>query len=98
MHFATRIDFELYVSGAVLANVAQNPNYPQVEHAQELAQTLADAYEARGYFSVDEASPLNRYIPAAPEGNGNSTREVGAVGGHSRVQFVRDRPQQVNQR
>jgi hypothetical protein len=102
--FSSRIDYELHVAALILANVNQNPNYPQIEHAQGLAQDLADEYERRGYFLTgDEAkgAPLHRF-EAAPVGdsvNPNATREIGAVGGHSRVQFVRERgAPQVNQR
>jgi hypothetical protein len=99
--FPTRIDYELHTAALILANVNQNPNYPQIEHAQGLAQSLADEFERRGYFlSGEEAknAPLHRF-EAAPVGDSpNAERVIGAVGGHSRVQFVRGAAAQVNQR
>lgn len=96
-----RITYELETAKLIVAALVQNPNYPIVEHAQDYAQKLADAFESRGYFLEGEAAkgqPLHRY-EAAPTGDSPSaTREVGAVGGHSRVQFVRGQTQAFNQR
>ena len=99
--FNSRIDFELHTAALILANVNQNPNYPLLEHAQEYAQKLADAYEQRGYFLTGEQAvgqPLHRFESAPLEASPSAQRVEGAVGGNSRVQFVRGAQAQVNQR
>lgn len=99
--FPSRLDFELHTAALILANVNQNPNYPLVEHSQRYAQELADAYEARGYFLTDEQAkgqPLHRFESAPLETSPSAQRVEGAVGGNSRVQFVRGAQQQFNQR
>jgi hypothetical protein len=94
--FASRIDYELYVAALILADVNQNPNYPLVDHAQQLAQQLADAFETRGYFSATD--PLNRFEATAIEQSPSAATVVGGVGGHSKVEFVRGPRQNINAR
>lgn len=89
-----RIAYELEVAKAIVASSATQTTIDPTDFAQSIAQSLADAFQDRGYFAED--GKLVRYSP--PDTTTNNRQTVSDQGnGMTRVQFVR-RDGQYNQR